>query len=214
MSMVRNLQYLYSAGVIATDGTIGRVLDFLFDDRSWTIRYLVVDVRTWMVRHDVVIPIEAIHELDWEKKNFHVRLTRVQVRESPDLDARRPVSRQQEMAVRNFYGWPKYWHDMEIDLPVRGKYDFPAAAGDDPHLRSTEAIAGYGVLEGNRELGHVESFVMDDSSWHIGYLGVRTGSWLDQHSILVPTPWVKSISWSGCRVSLHDTYKHHLASAK
>ena len=212
--MIRNLQDLNGAGVIATDGTIGRVLDFLFDDRSWTIRYLVVDVRTWLVRHDVVIPVEAVIELDWERKKFHVQLTQAQVRTSPDLDTRKPVSRQQEMAVRTFYGWPKYWHDMEIDLPVREKQEFPAASGDDPHLRSTEAITGYGVLEGNKELGHVESFVMDDSSWHIGYLGLKTGSWLNHHSMLVPTPWVKSISWSGCRVWLHDTYKHRLAPAK
>ncbi len=213
--MVHNLQDLNGARVIASDGTIGRVADFLFDDRSWTVRYLVVNVRTWMVRRDVVIPIEAISSVDWEEKIFHVQLTRTQVRTSPDLDSRKPVTRQQEIAVRKFYGWPNYWHDVGLSSPGRGDRDLPARSGDDPHLRSTEEVAGYGVWEVNEELGHVESFVMGDSSWHIGYLGVKTGDWLHHHSMLIPTSWVESISWSHCRVSLQDSLtgrSHALAS--
>lgn len=213
--MIRNLQDLNGARVIATDGTIGKVADFLFDDRSWTIRYLVVDVRTWMVRHDVVIPVEAITHLDWGNCRFQVELTRDQVRGSPDLDSRKPVTRQQEMAVRKHYGWPNYWRDVGFSSPGRGKHDFPAASGDDPHLRSTEEIAGYGVWEVNQEVGHIESFIMSDSTWQIGYLGVKTGSWLHHHSMLIPTPWVESISWSDCRVWLRHALRsrtHALAS--
>jgi hypothetical protein len=32
----------------ASDGTIGSVSDFLFDDRTWKVRWLVVDTGNWL----------------------------------------------------------------------------------------------------------------------------------------------------------------------
>jgi hypothetical protein len=49
----------------------------------------------------------------------------------------------------------------------------------------------------------VEGFIMDDASWHLGYLDVKAGEWLYSRSVLVPTRWVKSISWADRRVNLH-----------
>lgn len=200
--MIHDLEDLNDASVHAVDGAIGRVCNILFDDRSWTVRYLVVDVRTWMVRHDVVIPVEAIKRLAWDVKSIDVQLTRAELRASPGLDSLRPVSRQQEIAVRKYYGWPKYWREDEFPSPARGKKDFPPGTGDDPHLRSTEDINGYTVWELNEDLGRIESFVMEDSSWHIGYVAVKTGTWLHHRSMLIPTRWVESISWSQSRVWL------------
>jgi hypothetical protein len=51
----------------------------------------------------------------------------------------------------------------------------------------------------------VEGFIMDDASWHLGYLNVKAGDWLYSRSVLVPTRWVKSISWADRRVNLHHT---------
>ena len=36
--------------IVATDGDIGKVDDFYFDDKSWTIRYLVADTGDWLLR--------------------------------------------------------------------------------------------------------------------------------------------------------------------
>lgn len=202
--MIRELRDLNDASVIATDGSAGRVSDFLFDDRTWTLRYLVADVGNWMVRHNVEIPVEAIRDLNWGKKQVRVQLTRAQVQAAAGLDSRKPVSKQQELAVRKFYGWPASWHGFFS--PVRTKHDFPPVAGDDPHLRSAEEVGGYAVWD-FKELGNVASFIMDDSSWHIGYLGVQTGGWLHHHMLLIPTPWVESISWSQCRVSLQHKFR-------
>ena len=38
-----------------------------------------------------------------------MKLTMRQVKESPDIDAERPVSRQMEAHVYDFYGWDPYW---------------------------------------------------------------------------------------------------------
>jgi hypothetical protein len=88
--MQHDLKELMGSSVIAADGKMGRVRNFLFDDISWTIRYLVVDVGTWHQRRDVVLPITTIELPDWAKRIFHVSLTRAQVRYSPDVDTEKP----------------------------------------------------------------------------------------------------------------------------
>ena len=51
----------------------------------------------------------------------------------------------------------------------------------------------------------LEDFILDEASWHLGYLEVKAGEWLHSRSLLVPTRWVKSISWANRRVNLHHT---------
>jgi uncharacterized protein YrrD len=96
--MLHDLKIVIGSSVFATDGEIGNVRNLLFDDRSWTIHYLVVDVGSWLTRKDRVLPITAIERIDWEDKTFHLRLTRKQVGDSPGVEA--PVSRQQEIAMK------------------------------------------------------------------------------------------------------------------
>ena len=148
------LDDLIDAEVIATDGEIGRVRNFFFDDQTWTIRYLVVEVGNWLSRRDVLISITAIDQPDWQKKIFRVRLTKEQVRHSPDVDSQKPVSRQQEIAMREHFGWPAAWEHMgEIltaefppaSLPIGRGIPTCAIPGEDPHLRSPSDVDGYEV---------------------------------------------------------------------
>ena len=76
--MLHDLETLTGAAVIATDGEMGSVRNFLFDELSWTIRYLVVDVGNWLTRRAVVIAITAVKHPDWVKKTFHVGVTKEQ----------------------------------------------------------------------------------------------------------------------------------------
>ena len=194
------------ASVAATDGEIGQVCNFLFDDQSWMIRYLVIDVRHWLTRRDVVVSVSAIDQMDWKAKTFRAHLTKEQVRHSPDVDSRKPVSRQQEIAMREYYGWPAYWDTFmnpefpAVSLPVGRK--FPVDSKEDPHLRGMEDVIGYSVWATDSEVGRLENFIMDEASWHLGYLDVRTGDWLYCHSVLVSTRWVASVSWADHRVNV------------
>ena len=63
---------------------------------------------------------------------------------------------------------------------------------EDSHLRSAWDLAGYEVWATDGEIGRVEGFIMDDASWHLGYLDVKAGDWLHSRSVLVPTRWVDS----------------------
>ena len=206
--MLHNLESLNESSVMATDGQIGTVRNFLFDDQSWTIRYLVVDVRRWLARHDVLLAITAVEQPDWQKRTFPVHLTKEQVRRSPDVDTEKPVSRQQEIAMKEYYHWPAYWHDSGLPLASSSGpigEEFPLHAKGDPHLRSVWALSDYEVRAWEGPLGKLADFIMDDESWHIGYLDVKAGNWLHDRSVLVPTRWIESVSWAHNRVTLLPT---------
>ena len=202
--MLHDLESLIGSSVIATDGEMGRVRNFLFEDQLWTIRYLVVDVGSWVARRAVVLAISAVDLPDWARRSFHVHLTREQVRHSPDVNTQKPVSRQQEVAMKAHFGWPAYWEGDEFgflsSIPTGREY--PVHSEEDPHLRSAEYVTGYKVWSANAELGRLDGFIMDDASWHLGYLDVKTGDWLHRRSVLFPTRWVESISWADHRVTL------------
>jgi len=58
------------------------------------------------------------------------------------------------------------------------------------------------VWDRNGEIGRLEHFIVDEKSWHIGYLDVRAGDWLHGRSMLIATHSVQSISWARHRVNL------------
>jgi len=209
--MLHLLMDLVDASAMATDGDLGRVRNFLFDDRSWAIRYLIIDVGSWLKRRDVVISLEAMDKLDWGDQTFHLRLTKEQVRNSPDVDSKKPVSRQQEIALREYYGWPAYWRNLGdadyASIRVAAGREFPVKDGEDPHLRSAEDVAGYQVWAADGEIGRLENFIVDESCRRIDYLDVKSGDWLQSRSMLVPTQWVSTVSWGNHRVELDHLRK-------
>src|SRR5690554_7131264 len=73
--------------IAGTDGDIGHVEDFLFDDETWAIRYLVVDTRNWWPGgKKVVISIDWIENISWTESAVQVGLTREQIKASPEYD--------------------------------------------------------------------------------------------------------------------------------
>jgi uncharacterized protein YrrD len=204
--MLYELKALVGSPVVATDGKMGSIRTFLFDDQSWKVRYLVVDVGNWLKRRDVVLPVTALEKPDWANKTCCAHLTRDQVRNSPDVDTEMPVSRQQKLAMRDYFGPLASWVDSEYGLssmPTGTKY--PLHTPEVLHMRSTSHMLGYQVWATDGDFGTLEGFVMDEESWHLGYLDVKSGDWLQNRSVLVPTRWVQSVSWTEFRIHLHHT---------
>jgi hypothetical protein len=95
--------------VQATDALIGHLQDFLIDDRSWAIRYIVVDTRNWWPGKHVVIPPEWIKRLDWEGLTMNVDVTRNTVRGAPEFDPALEFTREYEASLYRHYHRPAYW---------------------------------------------------------------------------------------------------------
>ena len=200
------LSALIGSPVLATDGETGSVRNFLFDDQSWKVHYVVVDVGNWLKRGDVVLPISKLERPDWESKTCRVHLSKEQIRNSPDVDTEMSVSRQQELAMRDYFGALAGWVENEFGMPAMPTgMEYPLHTAEVLHLRSASQMLGYHVWASDGNFGVLEGFVMDDASWHLGYLDVKSGDWLKNRSVLVPTRWVDSVSWSEFRIDLKHT---------
>ena len=55
IAMLRSVKELEQYAVSATDGNIGSVVNFLFDDERWTIRHLVVETGGFFQHQRVLI---------------------------------------------------------------------------------------------------------------------------------------------------------------
>lgn len=107
--MLRCLKQLYGNKLGASDGEIGQVKDFYFDDQKWTIRDVMADTGDWLPGRQVLITPHAIDRLDESKLILRVNLTRMQIENSPPIETHKPVSRQYEEEYYRYYGWPHYW---------------------------------------------------------------------------------------------------------
>ena len=127
-----------------------------FDDKTWAIRYFVVETGGWLDGRQVLIsPISVVHT-DWEAKQLNVALTKKQVEDSPDIDTHQPVSRQHEAAYYGYYGYPCYWdgpylwgpafYPAGLTVPTYASREALAEKIarelTDSHLRSTAAVIG------------------------------------------------------------------------
>ena len=213
--MLRLAKHLADYKLGATDGEIGKVRDFYFDDQSWTVRYLVADTGNWLAGFQVLISPYALEAADENAMVVPVALTRKQIEHSPSLDTHKPVSRQYEMQYYPYYGWPAYWGGPDIwggaafpTQRIGGWSELTAvsqASQNDPHLRSTAAITGYAISAQDGEIGHVEDFVIDDETWGIRYLVIDTRNWLPGKKVLISTLWIDQISWAESKVAIHLT---------
>jgi uncharacterized protein YrrD len=207
---------LYTAKTIkgykldSLDGEIGKVKEFYFDDRHWTIRYLVADTGNWLPGRQVLISPYALVAVNTDiyKEQIEVDLTKKQIEDSPSLNSDKPVSCQFEENYYGYYGWPMYWGGpytwgayphLTRD---RDKWKAANQGGKtwDRHLRSTHAVSGYHVQATDGEIGHVEDFIIDDETWTIRYLLISTLNWWPGKKVLVSPLWIKRVSWDESKV--------------
>ena len=109
--MKRSLNSLVVFAIGATDGEIGKVKEFYFDDETWTIRYLIVETGNWLFGRKILISPQSLLIPDWERRIFAADLTKEQITDSPDIDTQKPVSRQQEIKLQYHYLQSSYWGD-------------------------------------------------------------------------------------------------------
>ncbi len=96
--------------VQAKDGDLGHVADFLVDETTWDVRYLVVDTGKWLPGKKVLVDPRATDQVDWAKSSVHVHLTREQIQSSPTYDPTGAREALDKAHVETFKHWPTYWY--------------------------------------------------------------------------------------------------------
>ncbi len=175
--MLRNAKDLHNYVLEAEDGEIGRCKDFLFDDKHWTVRYMVADTGKWLPGRKVLIPPFSLGHPKWDTRKFPVKLTREQIENAPPIDQDEPVSRLYEKKHFDYFGWPYYWVGSSKEGPIHFPYAPEASLPEvelqkvrqeqeniDPeesHLRSVKEVNGYYIKAVDGEIGHVEDFIFE-----------------------------------------------------
>ena len=223
--MLRNLRDLHDYAIGATDGDIGHVKDFYFDDQAWVIRYLVVETGQWLSSRKVLISPIAFGHLDLQEKILPVSITREQVKNSPDIDTDKPVSRQYESQYHGYYAYAPYWGETGLWGPNFLMPEFMATPsdaqrqpdsasvdasvarhrGEDSHLRSCKVVMGYHIHASDGEIGRVHGMLVDEKTWAIRFVIVNTSNWWIGHQVLISPEWIDDISWADGTVSLNVT---------
>lgn len=221
--MLRHKSEIDGYAIHASDGLIGTVSDFLFDDATWLVRWLVIDTGNWLPGRKVLLPPSALANINHIGRQFAVRLTKQQVQECPEVESDRPVSRQMETNIYSYYGWSPYWgagsylgmvgygggmvgtagERPSLELMQREKaIDDAQRNNDDPALRSAKEVTGYHIHASDGEIGHVEDFLVEDDDWSIHYLVVDTKNWWPGKKVLISPMSVRKIEWADRRVNL------------
>ena len=217
--MLQSLHQRFGEKLRASDGEIGHVRDFYFDDKSWNIRYLVADTGHWLAERLVLISPQAFGHLYPEGKVLLVNLTRQEIEESPSIDRHKPVSRQHEEEYHQYYGYNYYAEEMSswglagypVIVPPPPETTTKPGTGD-PHLRSATELTGYVVEANDGTAGQVIDFLVDGRTWMIREVVVECGHWYEGRKVIVPTEKISRINYE--LHTLHvDSTKQAFATA-
>ena len=159
-----NIRDLFGYTVRAKDGEAGKVHDFYFDDKSWAIRYLVVDLGDWALDtgqwipgQKVVVPAMVCGQPLRETQVLPLTLPQEQVKLSPTLE---------------IY---KKWSDKPSSCSVR-------------------EVTGNYIQALDGDMGHVEGFIIDSKTWVISSIMVDTKNWWPAKKVLISPLWVDRVN--------------------
>jgi hypothetical protein len=210
--MLRNTGTLEGYSLRATDGEIGAAEDFYFDDQAWAVRYLFIDTGRWLPERKVLISPISLGKIDKSSKTIEVELTKEQVKNSPDIDTHKPISRQHEAELCRYYAYPYYWvgpylwgpaycpvAPIPMDTRMPEQKEIEAAknrqSAKDQHLRSVREVGKYLIEASDGEIGHVEDFLVEDRTWTIDSLVVDTRNWWPGKKVLIARQAIFAVSW-------------------
>ncbi|NLW31731.1 MAG: hypothetical protein GXY77_09790 [Fibrobacter sp.] len=214
--MFRSEKEIHGISVHAVDGLAGKVDQLVFDDRNWAIRYIVVDIGSWLSVKRVLISPAAIKHIT--KDRLYTRNSGDQIKNSKPFERIELVSRQEERELHEYYSWPFYWSYPQTYNSL-GAAIYPGLSPPPfnqsehlitrealkkdsekeqktrkSHLRETKEIRGYTIQATDEEYGSVVDFIIDDTLWVIRYLVISEG-FIHPSKHLVAPQWTGGIDW-------------------
>ena len=196
---------MYGAPLEGSDGRVGSLYDFLFDDQSWKLRHLVVSIDRWCLGRHVLLYPEVLNGMNWPDRRLHVQLTKEQMWEAPGTETDLPTARYESLSAAQVLVWEAYWSSIqESSTEIQGN----------PNLHSTRMLTGMHLHCSDGQLGHIDDFVIDTSSWFIRDLVVDTRNWWPGKRVLIEPSLVEKIDWDEREVRLsvpRDQIEHRPA---
>ncbi len=99
----------------ATDDEIGHVEDFIIDNETWAIRYLIIDTQNWWPGKKVLVSPRWIERISWSESKVFINLSREAIKQSPEYSEESLLTRDYENKLHQHYNKPGYWVDDLAD---------------------------------------------------------------------------------------------------
>ncbi|MEX2300607.1 MAG: PRC-barrel domain-containing protein [Bryobacterales bacterium] len=206
--MLESARELMRYRVKALDGKLGKAHDFYFEDESWAIRYLLLNVGRWLLGERVLVPPERLGQPDTKSHCLPVLMTKSEVEHCASSETAKPISHQMQNRLSARYG-NSYSQGGGPMASLHGVMSSEAVAlaeteepppQQGPGLRSVQEVLGYQIEALDGPIGVAEDFLIDDDEWVIRYIVVNTKTWKPGRQVLIPPSWVQAVVWSESRI--------------
>jgi hypothetical protein len=179
--MLRGVHKLHGFTIHATDGEIGKIIDFYIDCSDWKIHYAIVKLGGLFQIRDVLICVSQLGPSGLS--GISSDLTTLQVQTSPVIDSAKPLTRDKDIELQNHYG-----------IKCRNYTNDEGSI-----LQKILALKDFTLISKNGEAGRVEDIIIDDEIWFVKYLVISTGSWTGKR-VLLDISMSKKIDWEQSRI--------------
>ncbi len=223
--MIHDTKNFIGKSINAADGDIGQVSDLYFDDKTWTIRYIVVDTGGWLSGRQVLLSphafaSRAINVAD----RLQTHLTMQQIEDSPSIESKRPVSRQFEEEYFRYYGWPTYWGGVGLDPastpPALAPIPMREIEPVEVNLRSVKDVTGYRIEASDGTAGKVKFFNFDSLDWKVREVVAEIGHWFAGKQVAILVESIQRIDFADsavyvaeCKDDIRNTLDHDIVQA-
>jgi sporulation protein YlmC with PRC-barrel domain len=102
---LRSTKEVVGYHIQATDGEIGHVEDFIIDDETWIVRYLVVNTRNWLPGRKVLLAPRWVNRVSWLGSKVFVGLPRASIKDKPAYDLLALARRESRKPAFDRHGW-------------------------------------------------------------------------------------------------------------
>lgn len=193
--MNRNLSNLAGFNIVTEGGIKAKIKDFLFDENSWTIRYVEVDFGNIFTGKRVLIPNALFKKSQLVDKEFYLNITNNELENCPKPDENLPISQKYEEELFKYYQLDYYWTfsgaiPRNVPEPEIDEYSLGTT------LRSYNEVKGYSIHTLDGSFGKLDDLIVDDNSWEITYVIIDTSKWLPlSKKVALDIIYIQSISY-------------------
>lgn len=195
--------------ILATDGEIGKVVDFYFDESLFVLRYFIVDTASFLGRDRVLVSPISLKYFSAEEKKIWLNISKEELKNSPAFDSQMTISRRYEVSYNNYFSWPSYWATNKATIWSLGPYGVPWVNEDlleknkrvdyddsvETDLRSAGEVMKYGIKGLENEFGHIQGFLIDANTYQIDFYILDTINYFPSKNVLARVEWTDQISY-------------------
>jgi hypothetical protein len=104
-----------------TDGSIGHIKDFIIDDETWKVTYMLIDTGNWWPGKTVMVAPEWASRISWYDRKVYLGMTRDAIKRSPEWDGTYPIHREYEELLHRHYGRIPGWASRDRSLEASAR---------------------------------------------------------------------------------------------